>query len=274
MGIGAILQHHWVPIVGIIAGSGAALVGLGQSATPAPAPIRAEARGSESSPPGPADPKKAEDPAHAEPALAGRVLEQIEVGKYSILRLRQGGSTEVWAAVPSTPSRVGDEVTVQNAERMENFTSPTLNRTFETIYFGVLGSPAQHADSKPHSNPHGDPKAQVAEVPQGKLERAPGPLGHTIAELHQVGGQRAGQRARLRAIVVKSTQGVLGKTFLHVRDGTGDAATGSNDLAVTTTAEPPVGSQVLLEGTVEVDRDFGSGYRYPVLLADATVVQE
>ena len=40
-----------------------------------------------------------------------------------------------------------------------------------------------------------------------------------------------------------------------------------------TTEELNVGTEVLLEGRVEIDQDFGSGYRYRVLLADARRVQ-
>lgn len=46
----------------------------------------------------------------------------------------------------------------------------------------------------------------------------------------------------------------------------------SNDLTVTTAEELTLGSQVLLEGTIKLGEDFGSGYRYPVLLADARSV--
>jgi hypothetical protein len=78
----------------------------------------------------------------------------------------------------------------------------------------------------------------------------------------------------VRAVVVKSTSGVMGRTFLHVRDGSGEAGSGTNDLAVTTTAEAAVGAELVLEGTIELDRDFGSGYRYRVLLADAMLVAD
>jgi hypothetical protein len=75
-------------------------------------------------------------------------------------------------------------------------------------------------------------------------------------------------------VVVKSIGGILGRTFLHIRDGSGDEKAGNNDLTVTTTASPAVGERVLLEGTVVTDKDYGSGYRYPVLLEDARVLPE
>ena len=40
-----------------------------------------------------------------------------------------------WVAIPLTPVRVGDEVKVAGGMIMSNFTSKTLNRTFEAIIF-------------------------------------------------------------------------------------------------------------------------------------------
>jgi len=67
-------------------------------------------------------------------------------------------------------------------------------------------------------------------------------------------------------VVVKSTSGVLGKTFVHLRDGSGNAKSGDHDLTVTTEQTASVGSTMLFEGTVVTDKDFGAGYSYPVLV--------
>ncbi|HET9929164.1 MAG TPA: hypothetical protein VFQ35_00690, partial [Polyangiaceae bacterium] len=211
--------------------------------------------------------------------VSGQVLEQMDVDKYSYLRVGEPGSQGTWTAVPVTSQQVGKRVRVTSAQMMSNFTSTTLKRTFDVIYFGVLeGNSGQRiAESQtapPHEAneaPHVGAGSAADKVPVAKVKRAEGPLGHTVAEL--VEGKNGGQKVRVRGIVVKQTPGVFGKTFLHLRDGSGSAENGTNDLAVTTDAEPAVGSEVLLEGTLTLDKDFGSGYRYHVLLADAVAVQ-
>ena len=84
----------------------------------------------------------------------------------------------------------------------------------------------------------------------------------------------ANQKVVVRGKVVKTNAGIMGKDWVHVRDGSGDD--GSNDLTVTTTAQPlpNVGDTVLVTGTVVLDKDFGMGYQYPVLVEDATVTIE
>ena len=71
-------------------------------------------------------------------AVSGHVAEVIQVPNYSYLRLTtQTGDT--WGAVATTTTvKPGDTVTLANALPMSDFTSPTLKRTFATIYFAEL----------------------------------------------------------------------------------------------------------------------------------------
>jgi hypothetical protein len=64
---------------------------------------------------------------------------------------------------------------------------------------------------------------------------------------------------------------VLGKNWVHLRDGSGSAADGSDDILVTTQDETKIGDVVLVKGIVQTDRDFGSGYSYKVLIEEAAL---
>ena len=64
----------------------------------------------------------------------------------------------------------------------------------------------------------------------------------------------------------------MGKNWLHLQDGTGSI--GSNDLLVTSADAAKPGDTVLVEATVAVNRDFGAGYKYRVMLEDAKVTVE
>jgi hypothetical protein len=216
--------------------------------------------------------------------ITGKVLEQIDVAKYSYLRLGIEGGSDTWTAVPVTTLRVGQSIVVSNAEQMTNFSSATLKRKFDVIYFGVLDSPEAPAEAQalpdlaafapmndPHRTelrPHPGPGKEADAVPLAKSEKAPGPLGRTVAEINALDQAAAESRVRVRATVVKVTTGVMGRTFVHLRDGSGTAPL-TYDLTATTTEDLSVGTEALLEGRVEIDKDFGAGYRYRVLLAEA-----
>ena len=104
------------------------------------------------------------------------------------------------------------------------------------------------------------------------LARAEGPNGKTVAD---VIGQRttlSGKAVKIRGTVVKVNTGILGRTYLHLRDGSGDAAAGTNDIVVTTEATPTLGETVVVEGKVVLDRDIGSGYKFATMVEDAKVL--
>jgi hypothetical protein len=222
--------------------------------------------------------------------VEGRVLETIDVANYTYLRLAASDGTELWAAIPLAKVATQSQVVMHDAQPMHDFTSPTLKRTFATIYFGNLGanqaSEVSPTGDQPHPMPattssasswH-DPKiigqAAGSSIPAGKLKPAEGPTGLRVSELRQRRRQLVGQSVKVRGIVVKTVPGVLDRTFVHVRDGSGRADGVEDDLTITTTTTPETGKALVFEGLVAVERDFGSGYRYDVLLENARVVGE
>ena len=54
-----------------------------------------------------------------------------------------------------------------------------------------------------------------------------------------------------------------------MQDGTGDAS--NNNLIVTSKQTAKIGDLVTISGVVAVNRDFGSGYSYPLLIEDASI---
>jgi hypothetical protein len=92
----------------------------------------------------------------------------------------------------------------------------------------------------------------------------------TVAAINGSGRELAGQTVSAQGRVVKVLNGIMKRNFIHVQDGTGDNFT--NDLIVTSKQSAKVGDQVTISGVVAVNRNFGSGYMYPLLVEDATIV--
>jgi len=81
-----------------------------------------------------AKPGASQPPANAPVAMKGTVVETMNSGGYSYVCVESGGQKQ-WAAMPATQVKVGDEVAVAPGMVMRNFTSKTLNRTFDSIIF-------------------------------------------------------------------------------------------------------------------------------------------
>lgn len=94
----------------------------------------------------------------------------------------------------------------------------------------------------------------------------------TVAAIYANGATLAGQTVRAQGKVVKVLNGIMKRNFIHVQDGTGDAKNDTNDLVVTSKQAANVGDQVTISGVVVLNRDFGRGYLFPLLIEDASVI--
>jgi hypothetical protein len=205
-------------------------------------------------------------------SVTGPVLETMDAASYTYVRVR-GDSGEVWAAAPQFPVKVGDQVRVPLEMPMKDFHSTSLNRDFPLIYFVSRITPAGASDQASASSPdsvHGAQRGQAATV---TTPMAPPAGGMTIASLWNDRKALAGKSVTIHGVVVKYNAGILGVNWIHLQDGTGKAADGSNDVTVTATEAPglKVGDTVVATGTVVLDKNIGQGYAYPVLVENARV---
>lgn len=201
--------------------------------------------------------------AHGVPAAAatlqGEVLEVRDVEGYSYLRLKTADG-ETWAAVPTAAVKKGARVTLTDTLVMQNFESRALKRKFDRIVFASLADPAAKAAA---------PTPAPAAASAVKVAKAAGADARTVAEVIDGRNALKGKTVTVRGQVVKMNSGILGKTWIHLQDGSGKAAAGTHDLIVTTTDAAAVGDVVQASGTVRTDVTVGAGYAYAVLVEDA-----
>lgn len=105
-----------------------------------------------------------------------------------------------------------------------------------------------------------------------RVEKAKGKDAYTVGELHEKSGVLDKQTVSVRGKVVKATKTmIVGKYWVHLRDGSGDARKGTNDVVVATTEKPPqVGTVVTARGTLYKDKDLGAGYKYPIVIGEGS----
>ena len=191
-----------------------------------------------------------------------KVIEVLEAGRYTYAKLNDARGDR-WVAAPKTSVAVGDTVAVGNAALMENFTSPSLKRTFDQIHFAneiiVVGG---KAGSVPGKKPVEAPKAVQVDPAAG---------GVTVEMVLSKPADFTAKPVRLRGQVVKFNAQIMGRNWIHIQDGSGSASKGTHDLTITTDATVRVGQTIEVVGNLVQNKDFGAGYNYPVLLQGATV---
>lgn len=204
--------------------------------------------------------------------ISGKVVETMDASGYTYVSV-DTGSEKIWVAGPKTQVKVDDEVFIAEGSPINNFESKTLGRTFETIMFATAIT-VGGADQAFAPGAQGSAAATVA-APQAVIDfsgltKAKG--GKTVADVYAEKTALNGKKVKVRAKVTKFMSGIMGKNWLHIKDGSG--APGSDDLVVTTMVTANIGDTVLVNGTVAADKDFGSGYKYDVIVEDAEVTVE
>jgi hypothetical protein len=212
--------------------------------------------------------------------VTGTVVETMDAANYTYVRVKTN-TAEVWAATGQFKVAVGDRVTVPLEMPMQDFHSMALKRDFPLIYFtshidregqSTAAMMPGHEQAAPGMM-SGHPAMGGAPPAQGEATKvAPAAGGMTIADLWTKRAGLAGKNVTVRGRVVKFNGGILDRNWIHIQDGTGTAKDGSNDLTITSQDMVKVGDIITATGKVVLNKDFGAGYSYGLMVEGATIV--
>lgn len=191
------------------------------------------------------------------------VQEVIHGSQYSYIRATEGGE-EKWFAILKADIKIGETYRyVEDAMRMDNFTSKELERTFDTIYFlsTLYGKSGQaHAHNGAPTNVSSEDIS--VEVTEGQL---------MLNELFANKEKYNGQKVLVKGKVVKVNNHIMNKNWIHIQDGSKMEGGSNYDITITTDEKIELNTVVALEGVVAIDKDFGAGYKYELIIEQATV---
>ncbi len=201
--------------------------------------------------------------------IYGKVTDIIDAAGYTYAEV-DTGKEKVWAATSTTPLKIGEMITFTTEMPMKNFHSNSMNRDFALVYFVsrfITDKESLTETTTAMASPHGKIKpAPVVKAVEG-IDKVEG--GNTIAEVYTDKQKLNGKVIRVRGQVTKFTANVMNKNWLHIRD-----SSTLNDLTITTDSTAAIDAVVVIEGKLALDRDFGYGYVYPLIVEDARVTKE
>ena len=198
------------------------------------------------------------------------VTEVIQASNYTYLKVKEK-LAERWVAVSKQEINVGDIFYYDGAMQMNNFTSKDLNRTFDEIYFISAISKTPIVKQTMGGNmPAHSGKIETKKLSEITLKKEAGEI--TIAEVFVHRVDFTSQEFEIRGVVVKLNKQVMGKNWIHIQDGTD--SNGEFDLTITSKDLPEMCDEVTFKGKITVNKDFGSGYRYDVIMEDAVLVNK
>lgn len=195
-----------------------------------------------------------------------KVKEVIQGGTYTFLLVNENNK-EYWMAVGKTDVKAEDIVYFENALLMKDFESKELDRVFDEILFveRISDSPQKTKPAKSLDAAHNKRNPEVPATESIHVDPAPG--GITIGELFKNRTKYENKKVIIRGQVVRINNNIMDRNWVHLKDGT--SHDGKSDLTFTTMKVVENGDVVTFEGTVALDKEYGAGYVYPIVVEGA-----
>ena len=151
---------------------------------------------------------------------------------------------------------------------MKDFKSKELEKTFESILFvdQVSRDPGDLNPASQSSEQASPPRKNRMDVLIDSIKIAPAKGGISIAELYGNAEKYKDKQVVLRGQIVKINRDIMDRNWVHIMDGT---RADRSDLTFTTTEDFQLGDTITIRGKLALDKDFGAGYVYPLIVEEA-----
>lgn len=195
------------------------------------------------------------------------VQEVLQAKNYTYIRATENDK-EIWMATLKVDIEIGKKYYYDRAMEMKDFKSKDLDRTFESVYFleGLFENPSDFtvAGAKaPMDEVHGAKPESGKKNINIAEEEGVTPIGTLFEKKEDL----ASKKVVVKGVVTKYNPNIMDRNWVHIQDGSGGEK--SFDLTITTMDEVKLGAIVKFEGTVTINKDFGHGYKYDLILEDA-----
>lgn len=192
-----------------------------------------------------------------------KVIEVLPTQKYVYLRVEEAGE-EFWIATSKKEVEVGETYFYKNGILKTNFESKEHNRVFDKVYLVANIVPANHGIEP--STDKTNTSASILQNSTPKQIEVEGSI--KIADLVKNKENYANKEVQVSGLCTKLNPNIMGRNWIHLKDGSMDEF----DLVITSDLAVPEGHMVTMKGTLTLDKDFGAGYTYNLLIENGKIV--
>lgn len=195
-----------------------------------------------------------------------QIIEYLDGGSYAYIHVDESGD-KYWMAISNNKVEVGETYYYDGGMVMKNFESKELGKTFDLITFADEIRTTVETKVINKENPHVNTDKVVTDLI--KIEQPKG--GTVLKAIFSDKKSFDKKNITVRGKVIKVNNGILDRNWVHIADGTqfGD----KKSLTVTTSELIKVGDTVTFKGLITLDKDFGYGYVYDILLEDGELIK-
>jgi hypothetical protein len=201
------------------------------------------------------------------------VNEILPTTRYVYLNVNEG-EKQFWIATRKQDIIKGQTYFYRGGLLKTNFESKEYNRIFETVYLVTNLVKENHSNSNGTlTNANSKPSKNIAPVKESIPMHTDKIIEHKgsikIAELVKDPEKYAGKTIQISGECVKINPGIMERNWIHLKDGTKN----DFDLVVTSDTFVPEGSIITVKALVSLNKDFGAGYTYDLILENGTITQ-
>ncbi len=200
------------------------------------------------------------------------VNEVLPTKRYVYLNVNEG-EKQFWIATRKQDVSKGKTYFYKGGLLKTNFESKEYNKVFETVYL------VSNLVEENHSNNSGVLNNSNSKPIQATSEKVVIPT-HTeeiiehkgsikIAELVKNPKKYEGKTIQISGKCVKINPGIMNRNWIHLKDGSKDEF----DLVVTSDIFIQEGSIITVKALVSLNKDFGAGYKYDLILENGIIVK-
>jgi hypothetical protein len=188
------------------------------------------------------------------------IVEVLKTSKYSYMRVQKGDEEPYWIASMKSDFQEGQKIMYEGGLLKTNFKSSEYDRVFDKLYL-VSKIRLLNGAEVPLTKSEG-------EAPKTFVNQFNKPDQEDIVDLLEVVNdpqKYKDQKIKVYGEVVKVNANIMDRNWLHIKDGTADEF----DFVLTSESAVPVGHSMTFEGTISLNRDFGAGYVYDLIMENA-----
>lgn len=190
------------------------------------------------------------------------VTEIIPTSNYTYLKVSEK-EKQFWIAANKVEAKVGETYYYIGGDLRTNFKSELLDRVFDELYLvGNLVS-SDHGDMTEMANNSSTTTAKI----ETETVRSQGSI--KISDLVNNPKKHEGQKVQIDGVCTKINLGIMNRNWIHVKDGSMD----EYDLVITSSEDVAVRSTVTIQADVVLNKDFGAGYKYELILEYGVLVK-
>jgi len=201
------------------------------------------------------------------------VKEVLPTKKYVYLNVTEAGK-QFWIATGKTDVKIGETYFYRGGLLKTNFESKEHNRIFETVYLVTNLVAEKHGNNTGKVNlsdytviNQNTPEKVAIETHTNKVVPHKGSI--RIVDLVKDPKKYAGKTIQLNGICAKINAGIMNRNWIHLKDGSKD----DFDLVITSDAFVPEGSSLTIKALVTLNKDFGAGYKYDLILENGEIIK-